>query len=191
MNKMQSTEKAVTILENGGVLAGESYYYVHSAVRRLLGIDDGHMVSAELVFDHHNYFRTIDGRVIDVDYKTQTARIVSQEYFESVLKLRGQRVKSEVDKLLSTGRLNLSGAAVSHSELVEAVGADPQPVRLIGSPGSGSHCGSAESYYTLQDGRILIIGNGADEGWETARIRERSSTILGKSSDRKPLNQDA
>lgn len=169
--KMTCAEKAVRVLDEGNILCGDDYFYLHSAVRKMMGIDSSHQAKTVLIFDRHRFYKTQDGRVIDEDDKTQSARIISQEQFDSICARRAERVKAEMRDLLSTNYLDLTCATVNPKEIIAALGVNPNPVRVEGGEGSGSYCGWRQSEYMLPDGRTLSIGNGPDEGWTTAWIR--------------------
>jgi hypothetical protein len=168
---MQGTERAIRVLDEGNVLCGDDYFYVHSAVTKMIGIDNSRQANPALNFDRHAYYKTSDGRIIDQNYKTQSARIISQEQFDDICTLRAERVKCEVGGLLNTNHLDLTYAAARAKEIVAALGANPDPVLVEGGEGGDSHCGWRQSQYMLPDGRTLTIGNGPDEGWTTADIR--------------------
>jgi hypothetical protein len=167
---LNGTDEAIHILDKGGILKGEEFYYVHSAIRKMLGIDYLRMMYPIFIFEQHNYYPLPDGRIVDLDYNSQSARVTTTQYLENVRAKRSQRIKADVEKLLKESHLDLTRAAVNPDEIVVALGANPNPIHMEGGEGSDSYCGWCKSHFALPDGRTLIIGNGPDEGWSTANI---------------------
>ncbi len=158
------TDAAISILKSGEKLRGEAFVFVHSAIRKMT-----YQAEPDLVFEQHYYYKTMDGSIIDLDYSTQTATIITAEQFGAAVARRAERVRSDLVTLVETGFLDITYGTAWENEIVAALNATP--LRVNGGEGGGSHLGWRQAYYTLPDGRTLRIGNGPDEGWTTASIR--------------------
>lgn len=164
--RINGVQKAIGILEKGDVVSGNDFFWVHVAIREMMGKGK----QALLTFEQRSYFQLSDGRIIVQDYESKSAYIATAQHLEKVREKRNQRIQAELNELLKNKILDITHSA-DIAELMAELGASQNPIHVEGGEGSDSHCPWRKFHYSLKDGRTLVVGNRPDEGRSTAMIR--------------------